>query len=100
MNSIQTKLKTLKGDQFTGIFGLGERANKDFFFQDGIYTSWTRDHPIFDEDGRAPSKGLYGTHPFYMFRHNVTSWVGVYTNLAQAQDWTIKNDKENGYINV
>lgn len=35
-----------------------------------------------------------------MFRHNTTSWAGVYTNLAQAQDWIIKNDKENGFINV
>lgn len=45
-------------------------------------------------------KGMYGTHPFYVFKHNTSSWAGVFTNLAHAQDWWIKNDKTNGFIDV
>ena len=80
LNIVRTNLKTLKNDNFTGIFGLGERASKDFFFKDGVYTMWSKDQAATIEDGRQPTKGLYGVHPFYMFRHNVTSWVGVYSN--------------------
>lgn len=40
LNWINVELKTQKGDDFTGIFGLGERANTDFFYQDGVYTMW------------------------------------------------------------
>lgn len=56
---------------FTGIFGLGERANKDFFFKDGVYSMWAKDIPTPIEDGKTPGNNLYGTHPFYMYKLDV-----------------------------
>ena len=44
LNNINYELRTaFVGDDYTGIFGLGERASKDFFFQDGVYTMWAKD---------------------------------------------------------
>ena len=28
------------------------------------------------------------------------TWFGVYTNLAAAQDWLVKNDNFNGMVNL
>jgi len=36
---------TEKDDNFRDIFGLGERASTDFFYQDGVYSMWTKDIP-------------------------------------------------------
>ena len=46
---------------------------------------WAKDQAATVEDGKLPTKSLYSVHPFYMFRHNTSSWAGVYTNMAQAQ---------------
>jgi len=43
LNVVRTKIYTSKGDNFKGIFGLGERVNKDFFFKDGVYSMYSRD---------------------------------------------------------
>lgn len=85
-------------DNFRGVFGLGERATKDFFFKTGVYSMWAKDidNPV--ENGRLPGSENYGVHPFYMFKHSPLSFVGVYHNLAQAQDWWIKNDFKTGKI--
>lgn len=88
------------GDEFKGIFGLGERAYKNFFYEDGVYTIWDMDHGTPDEDGKTPSKSMYGAHPFFMFRHAKESYAGVFYKLAHAQDWYIQNDKTNGIINL
>ena len=61
---------------------------------------WNRDATTPKEDGRPPGKNIYGTHPFFMFKHSETSWVGSYTNLAAAQDWYIKNDKPTGKVQL
>lgn len=34
---------------------------------------------------------MYGTHPFYMAKAFDDSWYGVFTNLANAQDWYFYN---------
>lgn len=65
-----------------------------------MYTIWGRDQGTPNEDGKPPSKGMYGTHPFYMFRHDAYSYVGVFTKLAHAQDWYIENDKVKGTIDL
>ena len=52
------------------------------------------------EDGRLPGKNIYGTHPFYIYKHGLKSWVGVYHNNAQAQDWWIKNNYTTGAIGI
>lgn len=99
-NHIIAEANTLKGNDFKGVFGLGERANKDFFYKDGVYSMWTRDIPTPDEDGKLPGKNMYGVHPFYMYKHKEASWVGVLYKLAHAQDWWIKNNKDAGTVGL
>lgn len=87
-------------DDFVGVFGLGQRASQDFFYKTGVYSMWTKDidNPV--EDGRLPGKNVYGVHPFYMFKHAKNSYVGVYHNLAQAQDWWITNHWQSGQVDL
>lgn len=87
-------------DAFRGVFGLGERATKDFFFRSGVYSMWTKDTDNPVESGRLPGSNNYGVHPFYMFKHADRSWLGVYHNLAQAQDWWIANDAPSGRVKL
>jgi hypothetical protein len=72
------------GDKFKGVFGLGERANKDFFYKDGVYGMWTRDSLTPDETGTLPGNNMYGVHPIYMFKHNKAAWVGAFYKNANA----------------
>lgn len=58
LNIVRTKLKTLSGDNFTGIFGLGERASKDFFYKDGVYTLWSKDSAATVENGATNQRAL------------------------------------------
>lgn len=87
-------------EQFRGIFGLGERSQKEFYMKTGVYSMWATDIPDPLEDGKLPGKQVYGTHPFYMFRHGPNNWLGVYHNLAQAQDWWIDNDWTSGTVKI
>ncbi len=100
LNWINVTANVPSGKEFKGIYGLGERANKDFFYEDGVYTIWARDHTTPDEDGKPPSKGMYGSHPLYMYRHNKNSHVGVFTKIAHATDWYITNNKNKGLIDI
>lgn len=59
------------------------------FLADGVYSLWTRDAANPDETGELPAANMYGVHPFYMAQAQDLSWIGVYTNLAAAQDWWI-----------
>ena len=61
---------------------------------------WARDVASPVENGKAPGNNLYGTHPFYAYQVNQDLWAGVFTKLAAAQDWWIKNDQTNGKINI
>jgi hypothetical protein len=96
LNWIKTRAFTEQGDKFKGIFGIGERANFDFFYKDGVYSLWTRDVTTPIDYGNLPGSNMYGTHPCYMYKHNPNQWVGVLHKLAAAQDWWIKNDQVNG----
>ena len=87
-------------DSFRGIFGLGERASTDYFFKSGVYSLWNKDIDNPTENRKLPGKEVYGTHPFYMYKHGINSWVGVYHNLAQAQDWWITNDYMSGNVSI
>jgi len=86
---------------FKGIMGLFERTGSDLFLDDGVYSLWSRDQPNPIEDGKAPGKNLYGTHPFFMGRgmHEAGVWFGIFTNLAAAQDWWVKNE-DRGFVDV
>jgi hypothetical protein len=90
-NYISSQVHVKSGDDFKGIMGLAERTVSDLFLKDGIYALWSRDQPGVEEDGKLPGKNWYGVHPFFMGRASDDTWFGVYTNLAAAQDWTIKN---------
>jgi hypothetical protein len=57
-------------EDFKGIIGLGERAQKDFFMKSGVYSIWARDIDNPTENGKLPGKQTYGSHPFYMFKHS------------------------------
>lgn len=61
---------------------------------------WSRDIPNPVQDGKLPGKNLYGTHPVYIGKGTGAGWFGVYTNLAAAQDWLVRNDKGNGIVNI
>lgn len=100
LNYIGSTLNTTKGDNFTGIFGLGERAQRSMFYDDGVYNIWNHDGGMPFEDGRPTSKALYGTHPFYMYKNADGVWVGVFHKLAANQDYFIVNDKNLGIVNV
>jgi alpha-glucosidase (family GH31 glycosyl hydrolase) len=100
MNVIQTQLHTGTGADFRGIFGLGERVGGNLFYPDGVYSMWARDVASPVENGKAPGNNLYGTHPFYVYQVNPATWAGVFTKLAAAQDWWIKNDATAGKINI
>jgi hypothetical protein len=100
LNYVVEKANTTKGDAFTGIFGLGERAQKTFFYEDGIYNMWNHDDGMPIEDGRPASKALYGTHPFYMYKNDDNSWVGVFHKLAANQDYIVQNDKDTGVVQI
>lgn len=100
LNWINVQANTQTGDAFQGILGLGERASKDFFLKDGVYGMWARDQPTPDEDGTLPGKNMYGTHPFYMYKHKPGAWVGVHYKLAHAQDWWVKNNQALGTIDI
>lgn len=98
INYYSATLYTAKGDEFKSIIGLGERVSTDLFLDkdDGVYSAWAFDNGMPIEDGRPPGKNTYGVHPFYMFRNNENTWGGVFTNLAAAQDWYVKNYKDQG----
>jgi len=61
---------------------------------------WSRDKPTPDEEGTLPAANMYGTHPFFMYKHKKDAWVGVLYKNAHAQDWWIKNNKVDGTIGI
>ena len=61
---------------------------------------WNRDLGTPFDDGKPNGKNVYGTHPFFMYKNAVNSWVGVFNKLAAAQDWYITNNKFTGAVDV
>jgi hypothetical protein len=91
-NYISAKVYTEKGSK--GIMGLFERVSNDLFLPDGVYSLWSRDIPNPVENGKPPGKNLYGTHPVIFGKATDKSWFGLYTNLANAQDWWVTNNAD------
>jgi len=100
LNWIEVTANTPKDQDFSGVFGLGERANKDFFLKDGVYSMWSRDQPTPDEEGTLPGANMYGVHPYFMYKHKQGAWVGVLYKLAHAQDWWVKNNINVGTVDL
>lgn len=100
LNVMTGKAMVAKGADFKGIMGLAERTSNDLFLPTGVYSLWSRDIPNPVNTGKLPSNNMYGTHPFYMARAQDNSWFGVFTNLANAQDWWLNNDATNGVVDI
>jgi hypothetical protein len=53
---------------------------------------WSKDIPTPIDYGKLPASNIYGSHPYFMYKHKSNSWVGVLYKLAAAQDWWIQNN--------
>ena len=98
-NHYRGKAYTRK-ENFRGVMGLGEQATTDLFLKDGVYSLWSKDASNPPQDGALPGKNMYGIHPFYMGAATDDTWFGVFSNLAAAQDWRIKNNSTSGEVDV
>lgn len=87
---------------FQGLMGLSDQTATDLFLGNGTYTLWNRGSPDPVETGKYPSENTYGSHPFVMGAANDVnkSWFGVYSNVANAQDWVIHNEEVSGDVVV
>ena len=85
LNIFSMKHTTLTGDGFHGLMGLGERVlENSLWYETGVYSMWNRGDTPKVDTGRPAGGNLYGTHPFYMYRANLPTWVGVYQNVPHA----------------
>ena len=103
INVIKSQVLTKTKEEFVGIIGLAERTVDSLRgLPTGVYSLWSRDSPNDVERGEFPGANIYGTHPFYMYydQSGTSSWVGVYTNLAAAQDWYVTNNDDTGTIDL
>lgn len=72
----------------------------DLFLIDGTYSLWNKDTPDPVENGKFPSTNSYSSHPFVMGASRDGNWFGVYSNVANAQDWIIHNEEQSGDVNI
>ncbi|XP_004363327.2 alpha-glucosidase [Capsaspora owczarzaki ATCC 30864] len=74
------------------IYGLGERVHQFRLDPTGkTYTIFARDQGTPYDDGLAPGKNLYGSHPFYLEMRNGLAH-GVFNLNSNAQDVVIDNN--------
>jgi alpha-glucosidase (family GH31 glycosyl hydrolase) len=87
-------------DNFQGVMGLADQVSTDLFLGTGTYSVWTRDAPEPVETGKYPTENTYGAHPFIMgaMQDAENSWFGLYSNVANAQDWIIENMEAQGDV--
>lgn len=100
LNMMSTTVHSKAGDGFHGIMGLAERTSNELFIADGVYSLWSRDDANPVETGSLPASNAYGVHPFYLSAATDSTWFGVYTNLAAAQDWWVQNDNATGTVQL
>jgi len=103
-NLIDSTVHTDKSN-FKGVMGVFEQVATDLFLKSGIYSLWARDSPNDMQDGSLPGKNIYGTHPFFMAKtpdngSGKKAWLGVFYNLANAQDWRVTNDAGSGDVKI
>lgn len=85
---------------YQGVMGLSEQISDQLFLKDGVYSLWAMDQSDPIQDQKPPGKNMYNVQPFLMGSTNSYSWFGVYANVANAQDWWIKNDNKTGIVKV
>ena len=103
-NLIHSKVYTTGDEAYSvnggKLMGLGDRVSEDLFLQDGVWSMWNKGTDVGTEldSGKLPGKNIYGSQPFYMAKAANGNWFGVYTNVAQAQEWHIKNNKKSADV--
>lgn len=83
---------------FQGVMGLSDQVGTDLFLGNGTYSLWTKDSPDPVETGKFPAPTTYGAHPFIMGAGQDGEWFGLYSNVANAQDWVIHNEESDGSV--
>jgi alpha-glucosidase (family GH31 glycosyl hydrolase) len=80
------------------IYGMGERVTEEFFLTEGTYTTWAKDQTDPLDDGKRPSKNIYGAHPVYFTRQKANDGFhyGVFNFNANAQDTKIEFNDDLG----
>ena len=91
-------LMTQKKPNFSGVFGLGERVDDEFFLRDGTFSFWNRGESNIIEDGSLPGKNNYGTHPYFAYRTQTDTFVSNFFNNAAANDILIENNPDSGEV--
>ena len=97
--SVDATVSTLPAPDFIGLWGIGERV-RNFFYENGVYTTSARDAGSPYDTGRSPGSNMYGVHPLYLGKHKQGSYFGVFLLNANAADWWIQNDPASGNIDV
>ncbi len=70
-------------------WGLGDRAPPQFFLKPGIYTNYARNFHTPVETGLPPSNNLYGVHPVLFTRLVDKTFMAIFMNNANPQDWML-----------
>lgn len=96
LNSWEGTAETRKAPDFQGIMGLPDQVSNDLFLGDGTYSLWNREAADPVETGKYPTENTYGSVPFFMAAALDSTWFGVYSNVAAAQDWEIRNTEATG----
>lgn len=100
LNSWEGTAETRKSPDFQGIMGLPDQVANDLFLGDGTYSLWNREAADPVETGKYPTENTYGSVPFFMGAAEDSTWFGVYSNVAAAQDWEIKNQEVTGQVEI
>lgn len=77
------------------LFGLGERVG-EFWLTPGTYTVWNSGPEVqVEDDGEAPGKSLYGSHPvLFVKRLKKNEFFVVYDHNTSPQDFNLQLSKD------
>lgn len=97
--SLNASVKTEGGTEFTGLWGLGERI-RDFFYTDGVYTTYANDQGSPIDSGLPPGGNMYGVHPIYLGKTSNMTYFGVFNLNSNPADFWIRNNKTSGLVSI
>jgi len=100
LNSWEGTAELRRTPDFQGLMGLPDQTSTDLFLGDGTYSLWNREAADPVETGKYPTENTYGSVPFVMGAASNHTWVGIYSNVAAAQDWEIKNFDVRGVVDI
>lgn len=100
LNSWEGTAELRRDPDFQGLMGLPDQTSTDLFLGNGTYSLWNREAAEPVETGKYPTENTYGSVPFVMGAASNHTWMGLYSNVAAAQDWEIKNFQERGVVDI